>query len=185
MDSGKSLFNKTTEAVSLDEKIPQSQMEDVQMENYEEVQAPETNPIPIPPKPKPKKAPKKPHVTQNVGPVRYTQANVSKSAVAPPVMRPNRGQRQPRPPSDPPESVPRLTFDTLLIDLYMDVYTCDVYTSTRSTHTYTATTLRNSNYCKFIACPFGIRMAYTQITVRNRFQISERVNHISFCGCAG
>ena len=108
MDSGKSHFNKTTEAVSFDEKIPQSQMDDVPMENYEEVQAPETNPIPIPPKPKPKKAPKKPHVTQNVGPVCYTQAgntNVSKSAVAPPVMRPNRGQRQPRPPSDPPEAI--------------------------------------------------------------------------------
>ena len=105
MDSGKSHFNKTTEAVSLDEKIPQSQTEDVPMENYEEVQAPETNPIPIPPKPKPKKAPKKPHVTQNVGPVRYTQADVGKPAVAPPVMRPNRGQRQPRPPSDPPEAI--------------------------------------------------------------------------------
>ena len=105
MDSGISHFNKTTEAVSLDEKIPQSQMEDVPMENYEEVQAPETNPIPIPPKPKPKKAPKKAHVTQNVGPVRYTQADVGKSAVAPPVMRSNRGQRQPRPPSDPPEAI--------------------------------------------------------------------------------
>ena len=45
MDSGKSYFNKTTEAVSLDEKIPQSQMEDVPMENYEEVQVPETNPF--------------------------------------------------------------------------------------------------------------------------------------------
>ena len=103
MDSGKSHFNKTTEAISFHEKIPQSHMEDVPMENYKEVQAPETNP-----ETKAKKAPKKPHVTQNVGPVCYTQAantNVGKSAVVPPVMRSNRGQHKPRPPSDPPESI--------------------------------------------------------------------------------
>ena len=110
MDSGKSHvhFNKTTQAVSLDEKIPQSEMEDLPMENYEKVEAPETNPVPIPPKTKPKRAPKKPHVTRNVGPVRYPQAanpNVGRPAVAPPVMRPNQGHHQPRPPSDPPEGI--------------------------------------------------------------------------------
>ena len=98
MDSDKSYFNKYTESVSFDEKIPQSRMEDVPMENYEEVQAPETNPIPIPPKPKPS------HATQNVGPVCYTQGentNVGKLAVAPPVQ----GQCQPKLPSDPPETI--------------------------------------------------------------------------------
>ena len=93
MDSDKSYFNKYTESVSFDEKIPQLQMEDVPMENYEEVQAPETNPIP---KPKPS------HAAQNASPVCYTQGENTKSAVAPPVQ----GQCQPKLPSDPPETVP-------------------------------------------------------------------------------
>ena len=98
MDSDKSYFNKYTESVSFDEKIPQSQMDDVPMENYEEVQAPETNPIPIPLKPKSS------HATQNASPVCYTQVentNVGKSAVSPPVQ----GQCQPKLPSDPPETI--------------------------------------------------------------------------------
>ena len=72
------------------------QMEDVPMENYEEVEAPEHNPIPIPPKPK--KAPKKPRAAgQNVGQVRYTRGGPAPTPTTRPPQR--GGQHQPRPPS--------------------------------------------------------------------------------------
>ena len=108
MASDQSHFNKTTQAVSLGERIPQSEMEDLPMENYEEVGGPETNSVPIQTKTNPKRAPKKPHVSCNVGPARYPQAakaNLGRPPLAPPVMRPNRGYHQPRPPSDSAERI--------------------------------------------------------------------------------
>ena len=94
----------TTGNKSLDEK-PNFQ-EDVPMDSYEEVEAP--NVVPLPPKPQPKKVPKKPKPTaaRNVDPTRYKKPSVTNPAAARPPARPHypsRAQQQPRPPS--PEAI--------------------------------------------------------------------------------
>ena len=89
----------TTGNKSLDEK-PNFQ-EDVPMDSYEEVEAP--NVTPLPPKPQPKKIPKKPKPSLNVDPTHYKKPSVTNPAAARPPARPSRAQQQPRPPS--PEAI--------------------------------------------------------------------------------